>query len=654
MRAIYIFLTGLLLVACGKEAQEAAKGKQLGALFLSESTPSPGTELEFFYDPVQQISEEDKLEPFYHFLVDDQHYAADLKVKDSLGGFAGKMKIPDSATAIVFHFRTNNKLDSNGGKGFVQPLYRNGELIDGSLASIGYFYLKFGEMYGIGLEKDSALALVEDNLRSSSLEEDVARSYEEILYTKDQERGEKYINQRIQKVKGKKELGAEDYRTLASFYGLKGQYASADSIRDLATKNYPESSFAKLAYTIEFFKERDLEKKIQLFERYSELVSQEQKDFMLETLVSQIKQKGDFSQAKSFAEKIHSNLVKARVYNGLAQTMIQKEENLEVAEDLAKEAINLVDNLQDKKPEHLTPKQYKRGNQITQQDFRDTYARALFLQGEKEAALAQQELAAEGNAQTEINEHFVEYLVENEEYEKAQSKSAELIRSNISNEKVKTLLGIAYAENENNSVPFEDFLQELEEEAYRNAKVEYRKTMVSQDAPTFNLKDLEGKEVSLESLRGKTVVLDFWATWCYPCIAAFPGMQEAVQKYKNDPNVQFLFISTMEDGTVAEREKKVSEFLQKNNYDFKVLLDETEGASSNQFVTAGKYNVYGIPAKIIIGPEGKIRYKSFGYDGNKEKLVRELDIVIELTQEESGYNNSVSEVKSSPRTAYIQ
>src|ERR1700748_85368 len=67
---------------------------------------------------------------------------------------------------------------------------------------------------------------------------------------------------------------------------------------------------------------------------------------------------------------------------------------------------------------------------------------------------------------------------------------------------------------------------------------------VNQSAPDFKLKDIDGKEISLASLNGKIVIVDFWATWCGPCKASFPGMQLAVNNFKNDKDVVFLFIDT--------------------------------------------------------------------------------------------------------------
>ncbi|WP_293931827.1 TlpA family protein disulfide reductase [Sphingobacterium sp. UBA6645] len=159
-------------------------------------------------------------------------------------------------------------------------------------------------------------------------------------------------------------------------------------------------------------------------------------------------------------------------------------------------------------------------------------------------------------------------------------------------------------------------------------KAKYQTELVKKEAPDFTLVDLYGNTVSLSDFRGKVVVIDFWATWCKPCIGSFPGMQATVEKYKNDKDVKFLFIDTWEQKENYKDEVKA--LMEKDGYTFHVLFDEMKDA--NKAVTTA-YGVQGIPNKVIIDKNGFIRLQSAGSGRDTAKILAEMSAKIELVKE---------------------
>ena len=126
-----------------------------------------------------------------------------------------------------------------------------------------------------------------------------------------------------------------------------------------------------------------------------------------------------------------------------------------------------------------------------------------------------------------------------------------------------------------------------------------KKMFGDEKARDFILRNLRGKKIALSSFKNKVVVLDFWATWCMPCLVSFAGMKQTESQYKNDNEVQFLFIDTWEDKSLTKMQEKVNQFIKKNDYDFEILLD-----AKNK--VADEYKVKTIPARFIINKKGKI------------------------------------------------
>jgi thiol-disulfide isomerase/thioredoxin len=149
---------------------------------------------------------------------------------------------------------------------------------------------------------------------------------------------------------------------------------------------------------------------------------------------------------------------------------------------------------------------------------------------------------------------------------------------------------------------------------------------VNEPAPAFILTGTDGKKVSLESLRGKTVIIDFWATWCIPCVGSFPGMQRAVNYYAGDTSVVFMFVHTSEHGANAAED--AMRLMHNKQYTFQVYMDLKDPQTGTSPVAAS-FKVRGIPAKFIIDKNGMIRFKNTGFV-SEEEAVPEISTMIQL------------------------
>ena len=128
---------------------------------------------------------------------------------------------------------------------------------------------------------------------------------------------------------------------------------------------------------------------------------------------------------------------------------------------------------------------------------------------------------------------------------------------------------------------------------------------------------LGGGELTLSDYEGKVILLNFWATWCGPCVGEMPAFPKLLEKYGDDLAV--IAVDLQEDA------ETVADFIAENNYEFPVVLD-TDGTIGDLYPTDG------IPYTIIIAPDGTISATSLGAD-TADRMVEEYSAMIDAALE---------------------
>jgi thiol-disulfide isomerase/thioredoxin len=131
-------------------------------------------------------------------------------------------------------------------------------------------------------------------------------------------------------------------------------------------------------------------------------------------------------------------------------------------------------------------------------------------------------------------------------------------------------------------------------------------------ARPFIVTSLRGNELDSAQLKGKVVVLDFWATWCPPCRQEMPEVEKLYQRYKSNKDVAFLAVDVKEGDETPE---KAEAFVKRAGYNFPVAFDTHDAQTVLQ--------VNGFPTLMLLDKAGRIRLQHMGYD-DAEPFVADL------------------------------
>ena len=621
----------IVLISCKNDKQEEATPKTIGLLTISNEKPQSGETLDLIY------KSDNVTDAFYYYMVGQNNYHVDIDFESLENEIKSSIKIPDSAEAVAFAFKVGDDYDTNDSQGYVIPLYNNkGEQIAGSDAAAAYFKVRHGSYHGISI-KDAELTevLKKDITANPNIKDEWESIYINATYQSDKAEGKKLIESHLISLSEKVNKSENDYKDMIKYYSTIGEKSKSDSIKSIVLEKYPNGTTANFEVVRSFYDESDLVKQEAIFANYLEKTSESDNwvNNMADNLARTYFEKGDMDKFEHYSSLITDKSNKASSLNNIAWSLAEKGENLDVAAKMSKTSLELITDLQNDpkdKPEYYTQRQFEDNLKGSFNMYADTYALILFKQGKVKEAITYQEKAQDPKAKDEeANARYISYLMADERYEAVVEKASEFIKLGYGNSETKAAYKKAFLKlNPSTQLKdVEDKIAELQKAGYNRSVEEIKSKMIDEEAPQFSLKDTNGKEVALADLKGKIVILDFWATWCGPCKSSFPGMQKVVTNYKDDDDVVLLFIDTFERG--ENKEQLVEDFIAKNKYTFHVVYDN-EIKDSNDFEVAKKYDVEGIPTKVVIGQDGKMKFKSVGYGGSTDKLVEEMDIMIEI------------------------
>ncbi len=530
----------------------------------------------------------------------------------------------DSTSLMLFTFQGGNKADNNTGKGY--PLYTYTPEGKPSAGARGWLGLYFGLYATEAVAPDAAraIALFEEEFKEYPASKDELLPY--FLHILQQARPAEYparARAEYAAIAARGNLTVDQLALLASGYQALEQADLAAKYLAALRKRDPQHELVQRAAFRRVADEEDPAKKAALVNAIKkEFPAHERINDLCLMVAQAYRQHERFAELEKFARE-NDRFLGAGAYNALAWTMYEANQDLKLAEAFAATGVAKARSTGGQGAEHARSPQ-EMAEQLAM--VLDTHGAILTKRGkfeEAHSALKEAVSLMRGNV-AEVNERYVGVLVQTKRYKEALAAGDQFIPEGKSTRPLKEALRRAYIAVNGNEKGYDRYLASLEGPAREKMKEELSRQMISEPAPSFTLQDLNGNTISSEALKGKTVVVDFWATWCGPCVASMPGMQQIVNKYKDDPTVQFLFVNSWQ--READKQQVVRNFLEKKKYDFTVPMDV-----DNKVI--GAYQVKDIPAKFIIDPQGNIRFKSTGFSGGPDALVEELGMMIDLAKD---------------------
>ncbi len=618
-----------IVIGCGPKFE--------GTFSYTPEKPQAGDEITVMYDPAgTPLESTDNIDMVAYLYSVDLDDAVGIEMEKEGKGYKASFNTLPTTRGVIVKFVDRadyEKADINDKEGYLIKIYdKDGNVIAGSRAGLAGAYYLWSSAAGI--ERNGEKSISEYNkafAENTDVKHEYLDSYFNVLMRVNPDEADSIITNELEELQNKTDLTEKDLGVLAKWFQKVGLADKAEQYKKLSLEKYPEGEFAQEIEMENFNNAKSGADKVAAMEAFSvKFPESKLLNNMYNTIVYTFRQEGNYEAAYEFMKK-HPQSIHPFYYQYTAEKMIKENVDpnltMQIVEEGVKQAQLNADDPYTEKPNGQTVKEWQNSNDYYLGLNQYLYGKLLFEQGSVQKAISILEKAIENTDklynEQELKEFYAKALIEAGEYQKAMNAISSFIEEGDGSDVLQDDLKTAYVKQNGSEEGFSEYLAQFTSAAEEEMLNELKENMINETAPKFTLADLDGNEISLEDYKGKTVVIDFWATWCGPCLQSFPAMKTAVENYKNDDSVSFLFINTWE--RVENKKENAVNFIKENNYPFHVLLD-----LDNDVIT--KYKVEGIPTKFVIDPNQNIRFKSVGFSGNIDQMVKELEVMIELTR----------------------
>lgn len=627
-----------LVIACFFIASTLLHAQvKFDALTLTPQFPKAGQTVTFKYNKnLSSLIDAKKIDIVVYLLDVGEYKVVEPKILQTGTNFSGSFKLDDKTKCVAFSFSSGKEKDINGSKGYFVPVYNSkNEPVTEYYGTI-YNTLRFyGEDYfGVSFNGQKIFNVFEEAVKQHpELKNDPGffAIYLNALNGSKKPDVTTLLPDELKRLEDKSNLKEEDYTTLIQWYTRGKNKAKADSLSSVMKAAFPNGFWKKNEASSKIYEEKDVVKKIALYQDYMTQYPPNKGDkrivenFKWQIAIAYANAK-DYKAYNEWNNQLSKSMA-ASNNNSRAWAMAEKNENIEEAKKMSLSATTYAktefQKTTEKKPDYLTNKQWQGQRKNQYGMYADTYAFIMYQTGDYKTGFsyAKDAAAASEFKNAEYNERYSQLMEKVLPAAIVKKQIEQFVKDGAASSKTKAILRTLYVAEKKSDADYDNYLANLEATALLKKKEEMAKTMTNDPAPKFNLKDLEGNDISLDGLKGKVVIVDFWATWCGPCIASMPAMKTAQEKFKDRDDVAFVFVDTWQ--TEEDKKQNAADFMKKNNYPFHVLLD-----NDNKVVADFKVN--GIPTKFVIDKRGNIRFKSVGFGGSDDALINEIDMMVEM------------------------